>query len=110
METKRPYIRVGSGPPRGGVSIPSLGEGSGYYSGGSRTPVGVRDSAGVRTSTGGPEPPVVRVERLLLPEHVVLPEHVAFPDLSQPGDRSGTVVRCTGLRPAGVRLFGCSQG
>ena len=34
METKRPCIRVGSGPPRGGVSIPSLGEGSGYYSGG----------------------------------------------------------------------------
>ena len=62
---------------------------------------GVRDSAGVRTSMGGPEPPAVRVERLLLSEHVVLP------DLSQPGDGSGTV---TGLRTAGVRLFGRSQG
>ena len=37
METKRRYIcvlrlqtRGGPGPPRGGVSIPSLGEGSGY--------------------------------------------------------------------------------
>ena len=47
---------------------------------------GVRDSAGVRTSTGGPEPPAVRAERLLLSEHVVLP------DLSQPGDGTGTVV------------------
>ena len=73
------------GPPRGGVSIPSLSEGSGYYTGGPG-PMGVRDSAGVRTSTGGPEPPAVRAERLLLPEHVVLP------DLSQPGDGSGTVV------------------
>ena len=49
--------------------------------------MGVRDSAGVRTSTGGPEPPVVRTERPFLPEHVVLP------DLSQLGDGSGTVVR-----------------
>ena len=45
----------------------------------------VRDSAGVRTSMGGPEPSVARAERLLLPEYVVLP------DLSQPGDGSGTV-------------------
>ena len=61
--------------------------------------MGVWDSAGVRTSTGGPEPPVVRAERLILlehmvlPEHVVLSEHVVLPDLSQPGDGSGTVVR-----------------
>ena len=74
------------------MSIPSLSVGSGYYTGGpvtiqgSGTPWGVRDSAGVRTSTGGPEPPAVRAERLLLPEHVVLP------DLSQPGDGSGTVI------------------
>jgi len=67
------------------VSILSLDEGSGYYTG-VRDPWGVRDSAGVRTSTGGPGPPVARAERLLLPEHVVLP------DLSQPGDGSGTVV------------------
>ena len=33
------------------MSIPSLGEGSG-------TQRGVRDSLGVRTSTGGPEPPL----------------------------------------------------
>ena len=64
----------------------SLGEGSGYYSGGPGPLWGVRDSAGVRTSTGGPEPPVAQAECLLLPEHVVLP------DLSQPGDGSGTVV------------------
>jgi len=74
------------------VSIPSLDVGSGYYTGGpgphggSGTPWGVRDSAGVRTSTGGPELPVARAERLPLPEHAVLP------DLSQPGDGSGTVV------------------
>ena len=92
METKRLYIRVlrlqtrgGPGPPRGRVSIPSLGEGSGYYTGGPRPQRGVRDSAGIRTSTGGPEPPAVRAEHLLLPEHVVLP------DLSQPEDGSGTV-------------------
>ena len=54
---------------------------------------------GVRTSTGGPEPPAIRAERLLLPKHVVLP------DLSQPGDGSGTVVGRTGLRTAGVRLL-----
>ena len=69
------------------MSIPSLSEGSGYYSGGPGPHGGVRDSAGVRTSTGGPEALAVRAERLLLPEHVVLP------DLSQPGDGSGTVVR-----------------
>ena len=57
----------------GEVSIPSLSEGSGYYT-------------GVRDPMGGPEPPTVRAERMLLPEHVVLP------DLSQPGDGSGTVV------------------
>ena len=93
METKRPFIRVcacrhvsapdhpGEGcrfllPVRCPVSIQ-----------GSRTPVGVRGSAEVRASTGGPEPSVVRAER---PLH---PEHVALPDLSQPGDGSGTVVR-----------------
>ena len=73
------------------MPIPSLGEGSGYYSGGPGPLWGSGYSAGVRTSTGGPEPPVVRAERLLLPEHVVLP------DLSQPGDGSGTVVGRTGL-------------
>ena len=78
--------RGSSGPPRGGVSIPFLSEGSGLLYRGSGTPWGVRDSAVVRTSTGGPEPPAVRAERLLLPEHVVLP------DLSQPGDGSGTVI------------------
>ena len=71
---------------RGGVSIPSLGEGSGYYTGGPGPLWGVRDSAGVQTSTGGPEPPAVRAERPLLPEHVVLP------DLYQQGDGFGTVV------------------
>ena len=53
---------------------------------------------------GGPEPPVARAERLLLPEYAVLP------DLSQPGDRSGTIDGWTGLRTAGVRLFDRSQG
>ena len=85
METKRPCIRVRAcrhvsapDPPRGGVPIPSLGEGSGYYSGGP-------DFHG-RSGTPG-----CSAERLLLPEHVVLP------DLSQPGDGSGTVVGRTGL-------------
>ena len=93
METKRLYIRVcacrhvaAPDHPEAGVLIPSLGEGSGYYTGGSETPWEARNSAGIRTSTGGPEPPAARAERLLLPEHVVLP------DLSQPGDGSGTVV------------------
>ena len=47
--------------PRGGVSIPSHGEGSGYYSGGSRT------SCGGPGLPGGPDPPVVWAERLLVP-------------------------------------------
>ena len=44
------------------------------------------DTWQLRTSTGRPEPPAVRAERLLLPEHVVLP------DLSKPEDGFGTVV------------------
>src|SRR6185437_15887851 len=48
-------------------------------------PVGVWDPAGVRISVGGPEPPAVQAERLLLPGHV------APPDLSQAGNGSGTV-------------------
>ena len=80
METKRPCIRVcacrhvsAPDPPGEGCRfLPTV-----------RGPVTIQ---GVRTSTGGPDPPVVRAERLLLPEHVVLP------DLSQPGDGSGTVV------------------
>ena len=57
---------------------------------------------GVRDSTGGPEPPAVRAERLLLPEHVVLP------DLSQPGDGSGIVVGLTGLPDRRVPAAGRS--
>ena len=93
METKRPCIRVCacrhvSAPdhPGEGCRFLPLSRGPVTMQG-SRTPVGDRDSAGVRTSTGGPEPPVVRAEGMLLPEHVVLP------DLSQPGDGSGTVAR-----------------
>ena len=77
--------RGGSGPPPGGASIPSLGEGSGYYTGGFGPRGGVRDPAGVRISVGGPEPPAVRAERLLLPGHVTPP------DLSEAGNGSGTV-------------------
>ena len=79
METKRPYIRVcacrhvAAPDTRGGVSIPSLSEGSGHCTGG---PGPIE----------GPEPPAARAVRLLIPEHVVLP------DWSQPGDGSGTVV------------------
>ena len=80
METKRPYIRVcacrhvsAPDPPGEGCRFLPLMRGP-------VTIQGVRDPAGVRTSTGGPEPLAVRAERLLLPEHVVLP------DLSQPGD------------------------
>ena len=51
---------------------------------------------------GGPEP------RLLAHEFLPLPGHAVFLDLSQPWDRSGTVVGGTGFRTAGVRLFGCS--
>ena len=76
--------RLRTTPRRGVDSFPWRGVRLLYM--GAETPWGVRDSAGIRTSTGGPEPPAVRAERLLLPEHVVLP------DLSQPGDGSGTVV------------------
>jgi len=80
METKRPYIRVCAcrhvaapdHPGAGCRFLPLV-----------RGPVTIQ---GVRTSMGGPEPPAVRAERLLLPEYVVLP------DLSQPGDGSGSVV------------------
>jgi len=41
--------RVGSGPPRGGVSTSSLSEGSGYYTGGPGPHEGSGTSAGVRT-------------------------------------------------------------
>ena len=57
-------IRGVSRPPGCGVSIPSLSEGSGYYTGG---PV----------SLGGPEP------RLLAHEFLPRPGHVVSPDLSQ---------------------------
>ena len=92
METKRPFIRVcacrhvsAPDPLEVGCRFLPLVRGPVTIQG-SGTPWVVRDSAGVRTSTGGPEPSVARAERLLLPEHVVLP------DLSQPGDGSGTVV------------------
>ena len=92
METKRPCTCVRacrhvSAPdhPEAGRRLLPLVRGPVTIQG-VRDPMGVRDSAGVRTSTGGPESPAVRAERLLPPEHMVLP------DLSQPGDRSGTVV------------------
>ena len=104
METKRPCIRVCA---CRHVSAPDPpGEGCQFFPfmRGPATIQGVRDPMGLRTSTEGPEPPVARAERLLLPEYVVLP------NLSQPGDRSGTIDGWTGLRTAGVRLFGRSQG
>ena len=55
------------------MSISSLSEGSGYYTGG---PV----------SLGGPEP------RLLAHEFLPLPGYVVSPDLSQPWDRSGPLL------------------
>ena len=89
--------RLRTTPRRGVDSFPWRGVRLLYR--GSETPWGVRDSAGIRTSTGGPEPPAVRAERLLLPEHVVLP------DLSQPGDGSGPLSGEQGFRTAGVRLL-----
>ena len=93
METKRPCIRVcacrhvsAPDPPGEGCRFLPLMRGPVTIQG-VRDPMGVRDPVGLRTSTEGPEPKVARAERLLLPEYAVLP------DLSQPGDRSGTVVR-----------------
>ena len=80
METKRHYIRVCA---CRHVAAPDLLGAGCQFLLLVRGPVTIQ---GVRTSTGGPEPPAVRAERPLLPEHVVLP------DLSQPGDGSGTVV------------------
>ena len=86
METKRPYIRVCACRHVAAPDHPGAGCRFLPLVRGPVTIQGVRDSAGVRTSMGGPEPPAVRAERLLLPEYVVLP------DLSQPGDGSGTIV------------------
>src|SRR6185312_12240419 len=47
--------RGSSGPPRGEVSIPSLSEGSGYYTG-VRDPMGGPGLRGGPDSSGGPEP------------------------------------------------------
>src|SRR6185503_9929797 len=46
-------------------------------------------------SSGGPEPQLLALERLPLPGHV---------------ERVRIVVGRTGLRTAGVRMLGCSQG
>ena len=87
METKRACIRVCA---CRHVSAPDPPPGEGYrffpLMRGPTAIQGVRDPMGLRTSTEGPEPPVARAERLLLPEYAVLP------DLSQPGDGSGTAV------------------
>ena len=86
METKRPYIRVCACRHVAAPDLPEVGCRFLPLVRGPVTEQGVRDSLGIRTSMGGPEPPAVRAERLLLPEYVVLP------DLSQPGDGSGTIV------------------
>ena len=80
METKWSYIRVCACKH---VAAPDLPGAGCQFLPLVRGPVTIQ---GVQTSTGGPEPPAVRAERLLLPEHVVLP------DLPQPGNGSGTVV------------------
>ena len=78
--------------PRGGVSIPSLDEGSGYYTGGP-------DSAGVRTSMGGPEPPVVWLSACFFRNTWC---SRTFPNQGTgPGPLSGE----QGFRTAGVRLL-----
>src|SRR6185437_14153769 len=75
--------RVGPGPPHGRASTSSLREGSGHYSGGPGPHEGSGTSRGVRDSSGGPEPQLLALERLLLPGHV------ATPDLPQWWNGSG---------------------
>ena len=67
------------------MSISSLSEGSGYYTGGP-------------DSSGGPEP------RLLALECLPLPGHVASPDLSQPWNGSGPL---SGEQDFGPQGSGC---
>ena len=69
-------IRGVSRPPRRGVPISSLCEGSGYYTGGPGTMRGPGPRGGP-VSLGGPEP------RLLAHEFLPLPGHVVSPDPSQ---------------------------
>ena len=98
METKRLYIRVYA---CRHVAAPDHPEAGCRFLPLARGPItiqGVRDSAGIRTSTGGLEPPAVRAERLLLPEYVVLP------DLSQPGTGPGPL---SGEQGSGPQGSGC---
>src|SRR6185312_11070976 len=107
METKRPFIRVCA---CRHVSAPDPLEAGCRFLPLVRGPVtiqGVRDPSGLPRGSGlhgRSGAPAVRAERLPLSVHAV------FLDLSQPWDRSGTVVGRTGLRTIGVRLFGRSQG
>ena len=68
------------------MSIPSFGEGSGYYTGGP----GPHGGSVIPRGSGPPRE--VRSLRLLGLERLLLLEYVVLPDLSQPGDGSGTVV------------------
>src|SRR6185369_3822535 len=95
METKRPFIRVCA---CRHVSAPDPLEAGCRFLPLVRDPVtiqGVRDPMRGPGLPRGSGAPAVRVERPPLPGHAV------FLDLSQPWDRSGTVVGGTGLRTAG---------
>src|SRR6185312_1822794 len=94
-------IRGVSRPPGCGVSIPSLSEGSGFYTG-VRAPMRGPGPCGGPVSLGGPEP------RLLAHEFLPPPGHMVSPDLSQPWGQVRTIAGRTGLRTTGVLLLGCS--
>ena len=90
-----------SRPPGCGVSIPSLSEGSGFYTGGPgpHEGSGTLRGSGLLGRSGA---------RLLAHELLPPPGHVVSPDLSQPWGQVRTVAGRTGLRTTGVLLLGCS--
>ena len=95
----RLQTRGGSGPPRGGVSIPSLGEGSGYYTGGPRPHGG----SGIPRGSGPPRE--VRSPRLFGLSACFFRNTWCSRTFPNQGTGPGPLWGEQGFRTAGVRLL-----
>ena len=91
--------RGGSGPPRGGVSIPSLGEGSGYYTWGPRPHGG----SGIPRGSGPPRE--VRSPRLFGLSAWFFRNTWCSRTFPNQGTGPGPLSGEQGFRTAGVRLL-----
>src|SRR6185503_13319483 len=103
METKGLIHVSAPDHPEAGASKPSLGEGSGCYAGGPGPyeGSGTLRGSGLLGRSGAP------AACACVP---VSPGTRGIPGPSPAVERVRTIVGRTGLRTAGVRLFGCSQG